>query len=63
MCYTGSMENLHRAAFSKRTALCAVLTAPLWGLALILFLPPAGMLLTVYTLGERVLRRKLREAT
>lgn len=57
------MENLHRAAFSKRTALIAVLTAPLWGAAFVLFLPLVGMLLTVYTLGERVLRRKLREAT
>lgn len=61
-----SMETLHNAPFSKRKALIAVLLAPLWGLALVLFLPVVGMLLTVYTLLTLcvdkliLLRRKLR---
>lgn len=52
------MELLHNAPFSKRKALTALLTAPLWGLALVAFLPVVGMLLVVYTLAERILRRK-----
>jgi len=52
------MELLHNAPFSKRKALTALLTAPLWGLALVVALPVLGFAVTVYTAGERILRRK-----